>query len=182
MSLKDFTDKAKPEFDKAFKFLEGEIAKIRTSRATPALIEDVEVDCFGQKFPLKQLAAISAPASSQLVVQPWDQSYIEPIEKAIAKAGLGISAVVDKNIIRLNLPTLTSEYRENLIKLLHQKAEETRQTMRRLREDVWNKIQAAQKTKTLTEDDKFKGKEELQKLIDDYHKKVKELVEKKEKE
>src|SRR5262249_6436856 len=144
------------------------------------LIEDVEVDAFGQKFPLKQLAAISAPTPGQLLVQPWDQSYIEPIEKGIAKAGLGMSVAVDKNVLRLNLPTLTSEYRENLKKLLSQKAEEARQTMRKVREEAWNKIQAAQKAKTLTEDDKFKGKDELQKLIDEFGKKIADLVARKE--
>ena len=107
MSYKEFTDKVKPEFDKAFKFLEGEIAKIRTSRATPALVEDVQVDAFGQKFALKQLAAISAPQSNQLVIQPWDGSYIQPIEQAILKAGLGMSASVDKDLIRLCPRTFT---------------------------------------------------------------------------
>ena len=180
--LKNLIDGAKMEFEKALKFLEGELAKIRTSRATPALIEDVEVDCFGQKFSLKQLAAISAPQPNQLVIQPWDQSYIEPIEKAIAKSGLGMSAAVDKNSIRLSLPTLTEEYRKSLLKVLNEKAEDCRQVMRRAREEAWNSVQAAQKAKTLTEDDKFKAKDDLQKLIDEYNKKIKELVDKKEKE
>ncbi len=179
MSLKPYIDNVKPEFEKAFKFLEGEMAKVRTSRATPALIEDVEVDAFGQKFSLKQLASISAPQTNQLVIQPWDTSYIQPIEQAILKAGLGMSAAVDKDLIRLSLPTLTEEYRNSLVKVLSQKAEETHQTMRHLREDAWSKIQVAQKAKTLTEDDKFKGKEELQKLIDGYQKKIKELIDKK---
>ena len=179
MSLKPFIDNIKPEFDKAFKFLESEIAKIHTSRATPALVEDVEVDAFGQKFALKQLAAISAPQSNQLVIQPWDTSYIQPIEQAILKAGLGMSAAVDKDLIRLSLPTLTEEYRNSLLKVLNQKAEETHQTMRRLREDAWNKIQVAQKAKTLTEDDKFHGKNELQKVIDEYATKIKQLIERK---
>lgn len=179
MSYKEFIDKTKPEFDKAFKFLESEMAKIRTSRATPALIEDIEVDCFGSKFSLKQLAAISSPQSNQLVIQPWDTSYIEPIEKAISQSGLGMSSAVDKNLIRLSLPLLTEEYRNNLVKVLNEKAEDTRQVMRRQREESWNKIQAAQKEKKLTEDDKFKGKEELQKLIDEYSDKIKNLIEKK---
>ena len=182
MSLKPFIDNVKPEFEKAFKFLEGELAKVRTSRATPALVEDVEVDAFGQKFALKQLAAISSPQSNQLVIQPWDTSYVQPIEQAILKSGLGMSCAVDGSLIRVSLPTLTEEYRHSLVKLLHQKAEESRQTMRHWREDAWNKIQAAQKAKTLTEDDKFKGKEELQKLIDEYAKKVKELVDRKSQE
>lgn len=182
MSYKEFIDKVRPEFEKAFKFLETEIAKIRTSRASPALVEDIQVYCFGSKFTLKQLAAISCPQPSQIVVQPWDTSYIEPIEKAILQSGLGMSSAVDKNLIRLNLPLLTEEYRHSLIKVLNEKSEQTRQTMRHFREDAWNKIQAATREKKLSEDDKFRGKDGLQKLIDEFGKKIKELIEKKEKE
>jgi ribosome recycling factor len=182
MSYKEFIDKVRPEFEKAFTFLQNELAKVRTSRATPALIEDVEINYLGQKYALKQLASISAPQSNQLVIQPWDPSYIESIEKAISQSGLGMSAAVDKTVIRLSLPLLTEEYRKSLVKLLNEKAEQSRQTMRHWREDAWNKIQAAQKAKTLSEDDKFRGKEELQKLIDEFGKKIKELIEKKEQE
>jgi len=182
MSYKEFIDKVKPEFEKTFKFLEGELAKIRTSRASPALVEDIEVSAFGQKFPLKQLGAISTPQTNQLVIQPWDISYIEPIEKAISQSGLGMSCAVDKNLIRLNLPMLTEEYRNSLGKVLNEKAEQAKQTMRRQREDVWNKIQAAQKAKEISEDDKFRGKDELQKVVDDYQEKIKNLVEKKKNE
>lgn len=182
MSYKDFINNAKPEFEKAFKFLENELAKIRTSRASPALVEDIEVSAFGQKFPLKQLGAISTPSTNQIIIQPWDQSYIEPIEKAISQSGLGMSAVVDKNIIRLNLPLLTEEYRNSLSKILGEKAEQTKQTIRRAREDAWNKIQASQKAKEISEDEKFRGKDELQKVVDDFQEKIKNLVEKKKNE
>lgn len=182
MSYKEFIDKAKPEFEKTFKFLEQELAKIRTSRATPALIEDIEVTAFGSKFPLKQLGAISAPQTNQLVIQPWDNSYVEPIEKAISQSGLGMSASVDKNLIRLNLPTLTEEYRQALSRTLSEKAEQTRQTIRKVREEAWNKIQAAEKAKELSEDDKFRGKDDLQKVVDEYNEKVKSLVERKKNE
>jgi ribosome recycling factor len=179
MSYKEFIDAVKPEFEKSFKFLEGEIAKIRTSRASPTLVEDIEVNAFGSKFTIKQLGAISAPQTNQLVIQPWDISYIESIEKAISQSGLGMSCVVDKNVIRLNLPMLTEEYRQSLGKILNEKAEQTKQTIRRQREDVWNKIQAAQKAKEISEDDKFRGKDELQKVVDDYQEKIKGLVERK---
>ncbi len=182
MPYKDFINNVKPEFEKAFKFLEGEIAKIRTSRASPALVEDIEVNAFGSKFTIKQLGAISTSQVNQIVIQPWDTSYIEPIEKAISQSGLGMSAVVDKNIIRLNLPQLTEEYRTALSKILGEKAEQTKQTIRRAREDAWNKIQAAQKAKEISEDDKFRGKDELQKVVDDYQEKIKNLVEKKKNE
>lgn len=182
MTSKEFIDKTKPELEKAFRFFEGELAKIRTSRASPAMIEDIEVSCFGQKFPLKQLGSISAPATNQLVISPWDNSYLEPIQTAITNSGLGMSAVVDKNIIRLNLPLLTEEYRNSLAKLLSEKAEETRKTIRHLREDCWGKIQTAQKDKLISEDDKFRGKDELQKVVDEFGEKIKKLVEKKQTE
>jgi len=182
MSYKETIDKAKPEFEKAFKFLEGELSKIRTSRASPSLVEDLEVNAFGSKFTIKQLGAISAPQTNQIVIQPWDISYIEPIEKAISQSGLGMSAVVDKNIIRMSLPSLTEEYRNVLSKTLNEKAEQTRQTIRRLREDAWNKIQASHKAKEISEDDKFRGKDELQKVVDEYNNKIKDLVEKKKSE
>lgn len=179
MSYKEFVDKLKPEFEKALKFLEGEIAKIRTSRASPSLVEDIEVDCFGSKFSLKQLAAISCPEPNTIVVQPWDGSYLEPIEKAIAKSGLGMSLAVDKNSIRLNLPLLTEEYRNSLMKIFNEKAEQARETMRRSRDETWSKLQLAVREKKISEDDKFRGKEALQELIDEYAEKVKSLVEKK---
>ena len=182
MTYKEFIDKVKPEFEKSFKFLDGELAKIRTSRASPSLVEDIEVTAFGQKFSLKQLGAISTPSTNQIVIQPWDISYIEPIEKAIQQSGLGMSCAVDKDIIRLNLPMLTEEYRLSLGKVLNEKAEAAKQVMRRQREDCWNKIQAAQKDKLISEDDKFRGKDELQKVVDDYQEKIKALVEKKKQE
>ncbi len=182
MSYKDFINDAKPEFAKAFKFLEQETAKIRTSRASPALVEDIEVNCFGSKFSLKQLGAISTPQLNQIVIQPWDTSYLELIEKAIAQSGLGMSSAVDKNIIRLNLPLLTEEYRQQLQKTLNEKAEQTKQTIRHWREHAWNEIQDAFKEKKISEDDKFRAKDELQKIIDEYSEKIKNLIERKKKE
>ena len=182
MSYKEFIDKVKLEFEKAFKFFDGEISKIRTSRASPALVEDITVDAFGSKFALKQLGAISTPQTNQIVIQPWDVSYIEPIQKAISQSGLSMSSSVDKNVIRLNLPLLTEEYRQGLAKIINEKAEQCRQTIRHWREDAWNKIQDAMKEKKISEDDKFRGKDELQKLIDEYNEKIKNLVEKKKNE
>lgn len=182
MIYKEFIDEVKPELDKVFKFFEGELAKIRTSRASPALVEDIEVNCFGSKFALKQLGAISSPQTNQLVIQPWDDSYLEPIEKAISQSGLGMSAVVDKNVIRLSLPLLTEEYRQQLTKTLNEKAEQSKQVIRRWRDDAWNKIQAAQKEKQISEDDKFRAKDELQEAVDECNEKIKKLVEKKKSE
>ncbi len=181
-TYKEIIEKIKPELEKVIKFFEGELQKLRTSRASPSLIEDIEVNCFGSKFPLKQLGAISCSQSNQIVIQPWDKSYLEPIEKAIAQSGLGMSAVVDKNIIRLNLPLLTEEYRQSLIKNLNEKAEQARRTIRHWREIAWDGLQESFREKKITEDEKFRGKDELQKLIDQQNDSIKKLVERKKQE
>ena len=179
---KEIIEKIKPDLEKTIIFFEGELQKLRTSRASPSMVEDIEVDCFGSTFPLKQLGAISSSQSNQIVIQPWDKSYMEPIEKAISQSGLGMSAVVDKNVIRLTLPLLTEEYRQNLTRILNEKAEQSKQTIRHWREIAWNNLQDGFREKKITEDDKFRGKDELQKMIDEYNEKIKELVERKKKE
>lgn len=173
---KEIINKIKPEFDKVVEFFKKELAKIRTGSASSSLVEDVIVEAFGQKMPVKQLASISIPERKQIVIQPWDRSYLEPIEKALFKAELGTGPVVDKDVIRINLPPLTQEYRQTLVKLILEKAEQTRQTIRKWREEAWNQIQKGVKDGTLREDDKFKGKDELQKTVDEYQKKIDEIV------
>ncbi|MBU2539906.1 ribosome recycling factor [Patescibacteria group bacterium] len=179
---KKIIENIKPELEKSIKFFENELQKARVSHASPSLVEDIEVNCFGSSFPLKQLGAISCPQSNQIVIQPWDKSYIEPIEKAIGQSGLGMSAVVDKDLIRLNLPLLTEEYRQSLIRNMNEKAEQARRTIRHWRESAWENLQEFFKEKKITEDDKFRGKDELQKMIDQSNDKIKELIEKKKKE
>ena len=178
----EIINKIKPELDKVINFLEGELAKIRTSRATPSLVEDVVVDCFGQKFPLKQLAAISTPEAKQILIQPWDKSYIEGIVQAMEKTGIGANPVVDKDAIRLTLPPLTEDYRKDLLRLLSEKQEQARQTIRHWREQAWGEVQDGFKEKKIREDDKFRAKDDLQELVDDYHKKIDDLGEKKKRE
>jgi len=182
MAYKEIIEKIRPELEKAIKFLEGELQKIRTGRASPALVENIMVDCFGQKLPLKQLAAISCPEPKQILIQPWDKSYIEGIEKALSQANLGASPVVDKDVIRLTLPSLTEEFRKDLLRVLSEKKEQAKQTVRRWREEVWREIQDQFKEGNIREDDKFKAKDELQELIDEYNKKIEELGEKKKRE
>lgn len=178
----EIIDKVRPEFDKVINFLERELLKIRTSRATPSLVEDVVVDCFGQRFPLKQLAAISTPETKQILIQPWDKSYIGGIVSALEKTGVGANPIVDKDVIRINLPSLSEEYRKSLIRLISEKQEEARKTIRHWREDAWSEIQEKTKTGEIREDDKFRAKDELQELIDEYNKKIEEIGEKKKKE
>lgn len=179
---KEIIEKIKPELEKVINFLKGELAKIRTGRASPSLVENTIVECFGQKFPLKQLAAISSPGPRQIVIQPWDKSYIEPIEKALSRSSLGSSPIVDKNLIRISLPPLSDEYRKNLLRVISEKQEEARKTIRRWRERVWDEIQEKFKEGEIREDDKFRAKDELQELVDKYNDKIEDIVDRKKKE
>lgn len=179
---KEIIQKTKPEMKKVISFLEKEMGKIRTSRATPSLVEDVVVDCFGQKFPLKQLAAISIPEAKQILIQPWDKSYVEGIVGALSKTGVGANPIVDKDAIRINLPSLTEDYRKELMRLIADKQEEARKTIRHWREDAWSQIQAGAKEGVIREDDKFRAKDELQDLVDEFNKKVEKVGEGKKKE
>ena len=140
MDYREIIDKIRPELDKTISFFSAESAKIRTGRASPSLVEDVVCDCFGQKFPLKQLAAISTPDYRQILIQPWDKSYIEGIVAALSKTGVGAFPIVDKDLIRITLPPLTEEYRKDFLRLLSQKMEEARTTMRHWRERPGKKL------------------------------------------
>ncbi len=182
LTYKEIVNEIKPEFDKVINFLERELSKIRTGRATPSLVEDIIVECFGQKFPVKQLAAISIPEPKRILIQPWDKSYITPIVNALSQSSIGISPVVDKDLIRVSLPSLSGEYRKNLLKVISEKQEEARKTIRRWREEVWDEVQEKFKEGKIREDDKFRAKDELQDLIDEYNKKIEEIGERKKKE
>lgn len=163
-------------------FFNRELSKIRTTRLSPSLVEDIVVECFGERFPLKQLAAISSPEPRQIIIQPWDKSYIEPIEKAISNSGAGAAPVVDKDLIRVSFPPLSEEYRKGLIRFLSEKQEEARKTIRRWREAAWEEIQNKTRSGEIREDDKFRAKEELQNLVEEYGKKIEDSGEKKKKE
>ena len=183
VSYKDIIENIKPELDKAIAFLEKELQKIRTERASPSLVENIEVDCFGQNFPLKQLATISIPKSREIVIHPWDKSYVEGIVSALEKnSSIGAAPVVDKDIIRIRLPSLSEEFRKDLTRFVSEKQEIVRKTIRRWRDDAWGEIQEAERGSKISEDDKYKGKDELQDLVDEYNGKVEKLVENKKKE
>ena len=179
---KEIIKKIEPELGRAIDFLEREMAKIRTGRASPSLVENIIVECFEEKFPLKQLGAISSPSPKQIIIQPWDKSYIEPIEKAISQSNLGLSPVVDKDLIRISLPALSEDYRKGLLKTLSEAREDVKKTIRHWREKAWAEIQSESKAGNIREDDKFKAKDELQKVVDEYNKKVDEIEKRKEKE
>lgn len=174
--------KIKPNLEKTLAHLKEEVGALRTGRATPALVENVMVESYGSKMPLKQLAAINAPEARLLVIQPWDKGILKEIEKAITSSRSGFSPVVDGEFVRISVPSLNEERRKELMRDLAQTLEEARKTVRSLREQAWREIQDGEKAGLIREDDKFRGKDELQKLIDDYNKKIDELGKIKEKE
>lgn len=180
--MKEIIEKTRQELHKVVDFFGREIAKIRTGQASPSLVEDVMVDVFGQSLPIKQLAGISCPERRQILIQPWDKSYVELIEKALFKTQLGAMPVVDKDTVRISLPSLTQDYRKELVKMLGQKTEQAKQVMRKWREGAWGEIQSKARDGNIREDEKFRGKEELQKLVDEYYAKVDALAERKKKE
>ncbi|MCK4520555.1 ribosome recycling factor [Candidatus Parcubacteria bacterium] len=182
MNFKEIINQIKPEMERTIDFLEREMIKVRTGRASISLVEDIIVDCFSQKLPLKQLAAISVPEPRKITIQPWDKSYIEPIERAVSKSSLGAAPIVDKDIIRISLPAMNEEYRKNFLRFISEKQEEAKKTIRHWREKAWDEVQEEFKNGEIREDDKFRAKDELQDLIDEYNKKIEEIGERKKKE
>lgn len=180
MTIKEIFTKHKTEFENAISFYKSDIASIRTGRATPALVEDIKVDAYGQAMTIKELASISTPEPRSIVIQPWDKGVLESISTAIQKSNLGMAPIADGDLIRLNMPALTEERRKEFIKLLKAKSEESKIKIRNVREAVWNEVQKLEKEGTITEDDKFSAKEDLQKTVDGYNHMIEELEKKKE--
>lgn len=165
-------DKAK--FEQIIAFYKIDIASVRTGRATPALVEDVVVEAYGQRMTIKELASISTPEPRTVVIQPWDKGVLEAISSAIQKSSVGLAPIADGDLIRLNIPSLTEERRKEFIKLLKQKTEEAKIKIRRLREEIHKTFD------DMNKDETFRAKEDLQKVVDEYNKKLEELEKKKE--
>lgn len=178
---KELIENLKPELEKTIEFLRNEFMKIKTSRATPAMVEDIEVECYGQKLPIKQLGNINIPQPRLIVIQPWDRSILPEIERSIRNK-TSLSPVVDGDTIRINIPSLSEEQRKEYVKIIAEKAEEARISIRLKREETWKEIQELERAGDIREDDKFRGKDELQKIIDEYNGKVEEMKKKKEEE
>lgn len=175
-------DGAKVKMDKSISLLTGELSKVRTGRASSALLDGVKVEYYGSILPLNQVASISIPEPRLIIIQPWDKQALVPIEKAIQKADLGLNPNNDGSIVRLAIPPLTTERREELIKLTMKLGEECRVAIRNIRRDANTEIKKEEKDKKITEDESFKTQEHIQKMTDEYVKKVDEVLKKKEKE
>lgn len=170
----------KKKLEEAIEFFQGELKNVRTGRANPAMVEDIQIDYYGAKSPLKQVASISSQDARTITITPWSKDSLVYIEKAINESDLNINPINDGNVIRLSFPSLTEERREELVKVVGKKTEEVRIRVRKIREEVWDEIQRKEKNGEISEDDKFKGKETLQKFVDEFNSKIEELNKKKE--
>jgi ribosome recycling factor len=179
---KDFEQAISVEMDKTVKFFEKELLKIRSGKAHTSMIEDIKVNSYGTMMPLKQVAALSAPDVNLLVIQPWDKGIIGDIEKAISTSDLEVTPVNDGNVIRIQLPRLSTERREELIKTLGKKLEETKVTLRNVRKDFHNLIREAEKGKKISEDYSKRLQDVLQKFTDKIIEMIDKLSKKKEDE
>ncbi len=176
--LKSIDDKMK----ESVKVFRADLATIRTGHATPALIEHVKVEYAGVPMPLNQLAGISAPEAGLLVIQPWDKSCLRDIEKAIQKSELGLNPSNDGNIIRIAIPPLSEERRQELIKVVHRRVEERRVAIRSLRHEAMNELKTMEKDKEISQDEHKRAHDQLQKITDVFIAEIEELGKNKEQE
>jgi len=163
-------------------WLKKELSSVHTGRATPALLDNVVIDSYGTKTAIPHVAAVSVEDARTIRVAPWDKGQIKDIEKAISGANLGVSASSDDAGVRVFFPELTSERRTTLIKVVKEKLEEARISMRKEREEAWSDIQDKERASDMSEDDKFRAKDDLQKIIDEANKNLEAIAEKKERE
>ena len=179
---KEIIESKKSELEKSLEHFKEELNQLRTGRASTALVEGLFVDYYGVKSPLKQVASISVPEPRTIVISPWDKDNLVNIEKALRESQLNLNPNNDGQVIRINIPPLNEERRKELVKILNQKAEDGKISIRQHREEMWEAIQNLEKEGKIGEDDKFIGKDKLQEVIDGYNKKIEEIRAKKEEE
>ena len=168
--------------EKSLEALRKDLSRVRTGRASLALLDGVRVNYYGVPTPLAQVASLSVPESRTITIQPWDSKIIGEIEKAIQKSDLGLNPLNDGKIVRINIPPLTEERRKELVKVIKRMEEECKVALRNLRRDANEQLKTAKKDKLVSEDDQFKLQDEVQKLIDKSIEKGEEIVKAKEKE
>lgn len=173
---------AKENMKEAASFCKKEFGHIRAGKASPALLDGVKVNYYGSQTPLNQLATISAPEPRMLLVQPYDKSSMEDIEKAIMASGLGLNPNNDGQIIRIPLPMLSEERRKDLVKVARETAEKARISIRNSRREANDEIKKTVQDESLPEDSRYESEEEVQKLTDQYINTVDEMLEVKEQE
>lgn len=178
----DILKDAKSRMSKAMDALHHNLGSVRTGRATPALLDRVTVEYYGTTMPLNQLAGISAPESRLLVIQPWDQGSIGPIERAIQSSDLGLTPNNDGQLIRISIPALTEERRKDLVKVVHQTVEESKVSVRNIRRDAVSHIRKQLSDKEISQDEERRATEEIDALSKQYVERAESIGKDKEQE
>ncbi|MCB0718930.1 MAG: ribosome recycling factor [Bacteroidetes bacterium] len=181
-AIKKLIDEADQTMDKAIEHLQIELSGIRAGRATPAMVEHIKVDYYGNATPLNQVASISAPQADLLVVQPWDTSAIGAIEKAIQASSMGMNPSNDGVIVRIPIPPLSEERRRDLVKTAKARGEDAKVAIRNIRRHIKDTIKTVQQDEHLPEDMKFEGEETLQKITDRHTDRIDDMLNRKESE
>lgn len=182
MAVKEIFALHEDKMKKTIDALRREFASIRTGRATPALLDKITVDYYGTPSPINQVANISVPEPRMITIQPWERNMIGDIERAIMKSDLGLNPVNDGTMIRLSIPQLTKERRQEIVKVVHKKTEEGRVGIRNIRRDAIDALKKLEKTKEISEDELKKAQDDMQKLTDKYIKEADKVMAAKEKE
>lgn len=180
--IKDLLEDAKRRMGKSVETFKNEVARVRTGRASVALLDGIKVDYYGTQMPINQMATITVQDARLIVIQPWDVSAIGAIEKAIQRSELGLNPVNDGKIIRISVPPLTEERRKELVKKVRKMAEEARVAIRNIRRDVLDDFKDLKKEGEISEDDFYRAQDQLQKITDEYIGKIEKILEQKEKE
>jgi ribosome recycling factor len=180
--LNDIYADAQDRMQKALENLERDYKRLRTGRASVALVDGLRVEYYGTSTPLSQLATLTIPEPRTIMIQPWDNTIIGEVEKAILKSELGLTPMNDGKIIRINIPPLTAERRKDLVKLSRKMSEETKVAVRNIRRDIIEMIKELKKEKEISEDEQFRAQEEAQKITDEFIKRVDGAFSAKEKE
>ena len=168
--------------EKSLDILKRDFQGLRTGRASPSLLEPIDVEAYGSKVPINQVGNISIPESRLITVQVWDESLIQSVEKAIRNSDLGLNPMIEGNIIRVPIPELSQERRVEIVKIASKYAEDTRVTIRNIRRDAMDKIKEEEKQKNISKDDSFQFSEKMQKITNDYIERVDTLFQEKEKD
>lgn len=180
--INDILSETKSKMKSSMSVYEEDLHGIRGGRASTALVDRMEVDYYGQPTEMRQLANISTPEPMQILIRPYDKGAVKAIEKAIQQANIGVNPNIDGDVIRLNMPPLTRERRQDLVKFLNQRTEEARVTIRNIRRNANDDLRDFEKEKLISEDEMKHGQEEVQKLTDEFIGKIEEASKNKEKE
>jgi len=180
--LNDVYADSRDRMKKVIENLEREFKRVRTGRASVALLDGIRVDYYGTPTPLNQIATLTVPEPRSITIQPWDATVIGDVEKSILKSELGLTPMNDGKMVRINIPPLTEERRRDLVKVIRKMAEESKVALRNIRRDSNEMLKDLKKDKAISEDEQFRGQEEVQKITDEFIKQAEAVYAGKEKE